>query len=269
MFHFFLQLRDSHLACQLQTGSRLRGSAYSDYPVNSADPLRARYQHKTAGLPGFGKALLMWFTLGLAGLLSGCGNISLPHLIFESPKDPDGQQWQAYEEVTDISHLESAQAAWFKVYVQASLLTQDERQARLLALNSMIGQPQLNQAFLAMEQATLLGVSNAPQKQWNLALSIISKVQGLEADSDAALYRAWLQEELELRLEKIARIDALVSKNKQQSQAIKALQSDVSSMGERISDLNQQINALTNIEQSLSEKKPVPEMPGASATETQ
>lgn len=187
-------------------------------------------------------------------LLAGCSSISMPHLIFESPQDSEGEQWRAYRQATEISHLENEPAGWFKVYIQASSLTQEERQARLVALNSVIDQPDQNQTFVALEQATLLGVSDAPRKQWMQAAQVLSGVAELAPGTDAELYRSWLQKELELRLAKAAEIVLLAKKNAMQAAQIRRLQNDVDLLSKRIGSLNEQINALTNIEQNLTEK---------------
>jgi hypothetical protein len=197
------------------------------------------------------------FVAGLSAALltGGCKNISLPQIIFESPTDGRDEGLKAYEEVTEVSHLERTQDAWFKVYVQASSLTQDERQARLLALNSVLGQPDQNQTYLALEQATLLGVNKAPHKQWRLATQILASMPAISPDTDAAIYKSWLQTELELRLNNTSQISSLAAKNAKQAEQIKQLKTEIEGLNERIASLNDQINALTNIEQNLTEKK--------------
>ena len=178
----------------------------------------------------------------------------MPQLIFESPKQKEGEQWRAYQQAADVSQLEKEPAAWFKVYIQAFALTPQERKARLVALNSVVDQPAENQTLIVLEQATLLSVTDAPRNQWNQAIELLSGLDQLEPGTDAELYRSWLKKELELRLEKVSKLALLAKRNASQAEQIRRLKKDVEALGERISGLNEQINALTNIEQSLTEK---------------
>ena len=194
----------------------------------------------------------------LITFLNACGNISLPQIIFESPSDNGrAEELLAYDEVTQDSHKERAEGAWFKVYFQASSLTGEERNARLLALNSMLKQPDKNQSYLALEQATLLGVTSASIKEWTSANNILKSLPDISPDSDAGMYKNWLHSELEMRLQKNSRIRTLNSKNSNQANEIKQLKSEINHLNSRIEELNDQINALTNIEQNLTEKQSV------------
>lgn len=220
------------------------GTYMNHHSPEFLNPLRRKYA-----------SLITWCLCST--LLAGCGNLQLdwPHITIEAPANTQEQKLQAYEKVTETSHLEQEQDAWFKVYIQAESLTPEERKARLLALSSLLNQSDQNQTHLALEQATLLGVVSAPRKQWKLASKTLAEIPDMPADSNAFLYKTWLGKELKLRLSKSSSIASLRSKNAKQKELIKQLQIQVEGLNKQIKGLNNQIEALTNIEQNLTEKK--------------
>ena len=202
------------------------------------------------------KFLVTAFMSVMLGMVAiGCSHITLPQLIFESPKQSEerSQSSRVAAVEDDSSALESVPGSWFQVFMQASLMSEEERRARLVALNTLINQPSQNGLLLGLEQATLLGVREASPEQWNQALAALEELTP-EKNSDAEMYRSWLQQELTSRLQKNSKIATLAATNAKQAREIKQLKTDVLSLDERINDLNSQIEALTNIERNLTEK---------------
>ena len=120
----------------------------------------------------------------IGAIMTGCSTMDLlwpkETPIAPPPVEPPVQESvvdpaQTYNEITEPSQFVTIEDAWFKIYVQASLLTSDERKARLLALNALIEQPNHDPNHLALEQATLLAVHEAPRKHWLLAQKTLKK----------------------------------------------------------------------------------------------
>ncbi len=196
-------------------------------------------------------------TAGLWFSVTGCANlnISWPQIIFEPAADETSENLQAYTDATHALASDHTQEAWLQLYMNAGKLSQEERQARLLAIGSLLGQPEQNQVTLALEQASLLAVHAASRKQWSQANQTLSEMPVPEKGSNAALYRDWLKAELAWRFRNVKKHQILSRDKRKQKQQIELLNNEIQTLQEKVDSLEGQIEALTNIEQSLTEKK--------------
>ena len=199
-------------------------------------------------------AILLITALSAVTFISGCQSIGSPQITFESVPDYPYDQPDD-EDANQLSKPIHKPRTWFEAYVQATTLTEAERHARLVAVNVLLSQPDQNQTDLTLEQATLLGVNSAPQEHWSLAKEALAAVTGIDPDTDVWRYKNWLEKELDLRLNQASLMASLKRKTVRQAALIKQLETKATELNSRIEDLNGQINALTNLEQDLTDKK--------------
>ncbi len=140
--------------------------------------------------------------------------------------------------------------SWMDKYGMASEFTSDERQARLVTIDALTKDAvsAADQQTLAMEQATLLGVPDESYKHWLKAREILQMLSKQTVNSEIEQYRLWLSEELERRLQYYQKVSRLNAK-------IASLEKNQESLQAEVAQLKEQIDALTNIEQNLTEKK--------------
>ncbi len=140
--------------------------------------------------------------------------------------------------------------SWMDKYGIAASFTPQERQARLVTINALMQEASTTQDHLnlTMEQATILSVNEKDHKQWLKALEILENVGSDSMTPELSRYKSWLTTELDRRLENFKTLAQLNKRLHKIENSNKVLETEVS-------QLKEQIDALTNIEQNLTEKK--------------
>ncbi len=192
-------------------------------------------------------------SLSFAPGITGCAGLQ-DLVMVEKPKLTANQ---SQEESLDSLPPPSAIPAehmpalsWMDKYGIAASFTPQERQARLVTINTMMQEAATSKDHLnlAMEQATILSVNEKDHTQWRKALEILNTVGNDKITPELSRYKSWLTAELDRRLENYKTLGQLNKRLHKMETTNKALETEVS-------QLKEQIDALTNIEQNLTEKK--------------
>ncbi|ABC33293.1 hypothetical protein HCH_06660 [Hahella chejuensis KCTC 2396] len=131
---------------------------------------------------------------------------------------------------------------WLDYYLTGERLSQEERSARLLALESLLAIPQDSIPVwkVHLQRATLLAALPSGPDNWRKAMLLIDTIPESE-DGVPGDYVRWLKSELKFRLDGISSSSQLRRENAR--------------LERQVDQLRKKIEALTNIEQNLTEKK--------------
>jgi len=189
----------------------------------------------------------------LVSSLAGCAKLQ-NLMLLEKPRFSVLTPEPTPEEIPAESATATTAAAplmsWMDKYGMASGFTAEERQARLVTLDALTKDviTASDQQTLAMEQATLLSVPEEDMKHWLKAQEILQALGKQTLAIELENYRQWLDRELERRM----RLFRTISKLRAH---IATLENSRNSLEAEASQLKEQIDALTNIEQNLTVKK--------------
>ena len=185
--------------------------------------------------------------------LAGCAKLQ-NLMLLEKPRfsvlTPETVPVEAPAETETAATTITPLVSWMDKYGMASSFTAEERQARLLTLDALTKDvvTAADQQTLAMEQATLLSAPEEDIKHWLKAREILQALGKQPLAVELENYRQWLDQELERRLQNLRKVSKLTAR-------IATLETSRESLEAEVSQLKEQIDALTNIEQNLTEKK--------------
>ncbi|WP_431687244.1 hypothetical protein [Hahella sp. NBU794] len=149
---------------------------------------------------------------------------------------------QEADAVVAESQEASPEYNWLDYYLTGEHLSQEERSARLLALESLLVIPQDSIPVwkVHLQRATLLAALPGGPDNWRKAMLLIDTMPESE-DAVPNDYVRWLKSELKFRLDGISSTSQLRRENAR--------------LERQVDQLRKKIEALTNIEQNLTEKK--------------